>query len=92
MGSAVDYSNLFRPELLKARGLAVKDIEESIEFAHQLSEAVKMRRDKLRQATATLTVPTEEARLERERREQADDDRLFLGVVTLLAQRMKRTS
>ena len=77
--SAVDYSNLIPRNVLESAGLTLLDVDSSIQLAHLLSEAVKMRRAKIRQESAVLS-PEEE---------KAEDDRIFLGVVTLLAQRIK---
>jgi hypothetical protein len=76
----VDFSGLVTADLKQA-GLAVKDIELSIQFAHVVSEAVKLRRAKLREDSAALS----------SEQEKAEDDQLFLGAVTLLAQKMKPT-
>jgi hypothetical protein len=79
--SAVDYSNRLTAKL-KGAGLVAKDIELSIQFSRLLSEAVKMRRPKLREEYA--------AGLSLEQ-EKAEDDRIFLGAALLLTQKMKPT-
>jgi hypothetical protein len=83
MSSAVDYSGLFPGDLLNSQGLTLRDIEQSIQLAWLLSEAVKLRRTKIRQGS--ITIPSDEV----QQQEQRDDDRVFLGVVTLLAARSK---
>ena len=76
MESGVDYSGLIPGDVLGATGLTINDVELSIQLAHLLSEAVKLRRSKIGPGPAS-----EEAK--------AEDDRLFLGAITLLAQKMK---
>src|SRR5438046_3003169 len=47
MESGVDYSGLIPGDVLGATGLTINDVELSIQLAHLLSEAVKLRRNKI---------------------------------------------
>jgi hypothetical protein len=84
----MEYSSGMAPEILKEAGLTNSDVELSIRLAYQLSEAVKVRRGALHEQ-GTLVVPNDAERERRERREQAEDDRIFLGAALFLAQRFK---
>jgi hypothetical protein len=83
----MDYSDLPPKEVLKQAGLSVQDFDLSIRMAWTLSEAVKMRRTEIRKNTVLPSQVQE--REEKERRDNAEDERLFLGAAILLAQRMK---
>jgi hypothetical protein len=80
----VDYSKVVTRDVLKQAGLAIQDVELSLRLAHALNDAVKMRRAKLQEDRSPS-----ESEGQREKRDKTDDDRIFLGAVTLLAQRMK---
>lgn len=83
----IDYSSGMDPVILKQAKLTNDDVEMSIRLAYQLSEAVKLRRNKIREQS--LFELTEQEQEKRNRREQAEDDRIFLGAALVLTQRMK---
>ena len=84
----MDYSNLVPIKLLKQAGLSAEDIDLAIQLSYNVSEAVNLRRTASRNDVVS---PSEQGQPqeERYRREKAEDDRIFLGAVILLAQRMK---
>jgi len=77
------YLDAISEEYLKRAGLSKNDAAWAFRLACQLSDAAQTRRAQLRAQISSERTP------EQEIRERAEDDRVFLGAVVLLASRVK---